>query len=757
MSVIFAPDPPRRKHGVAEGRNSIPERAKLGAGGIRPLDRKFPDPESQGLRQRERLDVESEAGLPQAGKDRPRGALPEGLESALGVGKARDACQAEGPVEEASGQLAGGRLAHGNHAQRVAPAPDQDVSPLRILQKSPDKAERDAQVGIHEKHPLPVCGEHAGLDRMSFAVGGGIGADHEPGIVAGGGPGGQFRIILAGLDDHEEFPWLAGKGLPDGGKCARQAEGLIPCGDDNADARGLIRDAHSAYPKRVFARLSKLPWLEIGILFAAVFLRTWMIGIKPPHFDEGVNGWFADQMTASGFYRYDPTNYHGPLHFYAVFLSQTLFGRHLWALRLPAILASLLCLAALLSLRRFFGRPATLLAAAAMAVSPAYTFYGRYSIHESWQVLFSILFLRGILGLWEAGDRRSLAILILSAAGMVLTKETYLLHIGCFFLAGVVLVLWQRVIPSRPALAWSRRRWTKDDAIVSGGLATLLVLFFYSGNFLDFPSLKGLYETFAAWFQTGVDAGGHEKTSYAIGPLNYYWVALMARYEWPALLGLVACLRFVAPSDARLRYIAIMAGGVLLAYSIIPYKTPWCIISILWPFYLVLGGFLSGLAGRLGGLVRGAVVLVIASSLVPAWRLNFLNFSDDSEPYVYVQTYPDINGFTGPLLELAESDPRRYGMTGLILLESYYPLPWMLGDFTRLGYYGKDNPPANWDADFIAVESAREGEVEPHLTGDFYKRRFRLRSAQDECTAYFSAPLFRERFGGEPEFQPANP
>ncbi len=65
----------------------------------------------------------------------------------------------------------------------------------------------------------------------------------------------------------------------------------------------------------------------------------------------------------------------------------------------------------------------------------------------------------------------------------------------------------------------------------------------------------------------------------------------MARYEWPALLGLVLCFAYIFPSDARLRYLAIYGCGVLLAYSLIPYKTPWCIISILWPFYFLFGAF----------------------------------------------------------------------------------------------------------------------------------------------------------------------
>ena len=150
-------------------------------------------------------------------------------------------------------------------------------------------------------------------------------------------------------------------------------------------------------------RQKTLPWTEIGILLLAAGLRLAFLDLKPPHFDEGVNGWFADQMTRLGYFRYDPTNYHGPLHFYAIFLSQTLLGRNLWALRLPAVLASLLGVWSLLRFRKHFGVPTARFAALAMAVSPAYVFYGRYSIHESWLVFFSTLFLWGVLGLWKSG------------------------------------------------------------------------------------------------------------------------------------------------------------------------------------------------------------------------------------------------------------------------------------------------------------------------------------------------------------------
>src|SRR5205814_722 len=135
----------------------------------------------------------------------------------------------------------------------------------------------------------------------------------------------------------------------------------------------------------------------------AIFLRFLLLGIKPPHFDEGINGWFVDQVVKTGFYKYDPTNYHGPLHFYAELLSQTLFGRNLWALRLPVVLVSISCVWLTLKFEPLVGRATSRIAALAMAISPGFVFYGRYSIHEVWLVLFSMMLMLGLLGLRKFG------------------------------------------------------------------------------------------------------------------------------------------------------------------------------------------------------------------------------------------------------------------------------------------------------------------------------------------------------------------
>src|SRR5947199_10265267 len=176
-------------------------------------------------------------------------------------------------------------------------------------------------------------------------------------------------------------------------------------------------------------------WMFWGILGLAAALRILFLGIKPPHFDEGINGWFVDQMVKDGFYRYDPTNYHGPLHFYILFLYQTLFGRNLYALRFPVVLASLGAVWLALQYDRVIPRPVARTAALAMALSAGFIFYGRYSIHEAWLLLFSMMFIFGLLGLWREGTLNYLWFTGIGVTGMILTKETYILHIGCALIA----------------------------------------------------------------------------------------------------------------------------------------------------------------------------------------------------------------------------------------------------------------------------------------------------------------------------------
>jgi uncharacterized protein (TIGR03663 family) len=491
-------------------------------------------------------------------------------------------------------------------------------------------------------------------------------------------------------------------------------------------------------------RLRDGGWIGLAIVLLALLFRTVLLDIKPAHFDEGVNGWFVDQLQSTGLFRYDPENYHGPLHFYVLFISQTLFGRNLWALRLPIVLVSVASVWMALKYDRFVGRRTARLAALALAVSPGMVFYGRYSIHESWLVLFLILLFWGLAGLWRFGRRRYLWATATALVGMVMTKETYLIHWICALLALGCLWLYARAAPAAEFPYRQQRTWNRIDVWRVAACGVALIVFFFSGNLHDFSLLKGLYQTYALWIATGSEGHGHEKEW-------YYWFKLFWRYEWVLLAGLAASVFTALPRvNPLIRLLAIYGCGTVAAYSLVSYKTPWCTISIAWPFAFLFGWLVSRFRGA--AFYGLAALALIAASGRAVW-LNFYHYTDEDEPYVYVQTFEDINKLTGPLFEAVRRDPAHYHLRGSFIMTSFYPLPWVLGDFTHIGYYSEGKRPKVWDADVLLVERRFIIMTDARLHDSYFTDQLRLRGSQEEAKLYLKFEVFRDFFPNrQPEF-----
>jgi uncharacterized protein (TIGR03663 family) len=579
-----------------------------------------------------------------------------------------------------------------------------------------------------------------------------------------------------------------------------------------------------------FAGIDWVPWLIIAL---AAFLRFFLLGIKPPHFDEGINGWFVDQVMKNGFYRYDPTNYHGPLHFYVLLLFQSLFGRNVWALRLPIVLVSIGCVWLALKFEPLVGSKVSRIAALAMAVSPGFVFYGRYAIHEVWLQFFSMMFILGLLGLWRRGTLTYLWYAGAGLTGMILTKETYAIHVACALLAIPTLAVsyalnrgpdakpakqtrswidllkneWDKV---KEAIKPAKRSWSYIDLAMVLIVGAAAVIFFYSGTFFNWSGVKGLYLAFKAWTETGAAGHGHEKTW-------DYWLKLMGPswgtetdkgcYELPMLAGLILCVFCQRFKNLSLRFLAIYGVGSLVAYSYVKYKTPWCIVSFGWPFLFIFGAavvltpfkfswkeawvlialsVLVILASALwqhtdpllvalmiitapivilAGLVvlsvllnhpravHVAIIVLLSISLGRSVWLNYFRCSSPDERYAYVQTYNDMFKLTKPLLTMAKRDPSNYHLIGHLIRSSVYPLPWVLGDFDRVGYYEGGNMPPNLDGDFLLVQEDKIKDVESKLKGTYYTEMMTLRNYQEPSKIFFSANVFKDLFPGrKPEF-----
>ena len=526
---------------------------------------------------------------------------------------------------------------------------------------------------------------------------------------------------------------------------------------DSAPAESAPPIAHlRGYVAEWKVRMAETDWIPWAIMAVAIFLRFFLLGIKPAHFDEGINGWFVDQVMHNGFYRYDPTNYHGPLHFYVLLLFERLLGRNIWALRLPVVLVSIGSVWVALKFEPLVGRNVSRIAALAMAVSPGFVFYGRYAIHEVWLQLFSMMFILGLLGLWRYGTLRYLWYAGMGLAGMILTKETYAIHVVCAVLAIPVLVvsiLLSRVPDAKPA----KQTWSYIDLAMVIIVGAFAIIFFYSGTFFNWDGVKGLYQAFKAWTQTGAAGHGHEK------PWDY-WLKLMGPslersrsdffgYELPMLVGLILCVFCQKFKNLNLRYLAIYGVGSLVAYSYIKYKTPWCIISFGWPFLFIFGAAMLLVRPKHLRIAYGTIGAVLCISFGSSIWLNYFRCSSPDEPYAYVQTYNDMFKLTKPLLTLAKRDPVYYHLTGHLIRSSVYPLPWVFGDFDRIGYYEGGNMPANLDGDFLLVQQDKIKDVESKLKNAYYTDTLTLRNYQDPSKLFLSANVFKEFFPGKaPDF-----
>lgn len=494
--------------------------------------------------------------------------------------------------------------------------------------------------------------------------------------------------------------------------------------------------------------VKKFDWKVIAIFLLAIILRVVLLDARPPHHDEGINGWFADRMQAGGFYNYDPTNYHGPLHFYIVFLFQSLLGRDEWILRLPTVLISLLTIFWVFKYERFFGKTATYLAAFGMAISPGYVYYSRYAIHEADFLFFLILTFWGMLGLLFEGHKKYLWALGLGITGTIITKETYIIHIGCFVVAWLVLKVWEKMFAS-VEINIAKQEWSQSDIRRVLIVSVVIITTFYTGFFMDPDGMFGIFSTFKTWFNTGVEKGGHSKSF-------FYWFQLMWQYEIFALVGLIASIRYLFTKNKIMKFLSIYVLGILFVYSVISYKTPWCFVSVGWPFYFILGCTFTELLKSKARVFSIVIFLIIViNTIVVTCKLNFINYDNNRELYVYVHTNRDIYKLTEPVIKLAKENPVNYNLEGHIMRSSEWPLPWILGDFTMVGYLGSKHIPKNYNADFLIVERRRINEVEDKLTEKYFTDAVQMRSSQDESKIFLKYETFKSIFPGrEPEFIP---
>lgn len=474
-----------------------------------------------------------------------------------------------------------------------------------------------------------------------------------------------------------------------------------------APAPGVSEKKPAAADTGVEHRFQTWHWAAGCILAASAILRLVLLDLKPLHHDEGVNGMFLATLFRGGFYHYDPANYHGPTLYYFAWITTTInsffYGRDglsTFAIRLVTVSFGIGIVWLILCLRRQLGDFGTLAAAALAAVSPGMVYFSRYFIHEILFVFFTLAIVVAVLRFRETGRPRYLMLASLSAAVMGATKETWVLTFGVWLIAIPCTIVWLRLrktqTPARPRnksiaappAGIPSSGWSGWQLYGTAGLLFVAVwVLFYSSFFTNFP--KGVGDSVAAfryWFATG------QSSPHAYGPFKY--LKWLWTEEAPVLiLGALGAIVAVFRATNRFAvFTGFWAVGILCAYSLVSYKTPWCSLNMILPLAMVAGYGLDQLYQRIRPLALVAVTAAAGISLYQAVVLNFYDYDDNNErkhPYVYAHTVRDFLSLINEIDSIAAGYPAGKDIGIVIMSPEHWPLPWYLRSYTRTGYWGK--------------------------------------------------------------------
>lgn len=400
-------------------------------------------------------------------------------------------------------------------------------------------------------------------------------------------------------------------------------------------------------------------YLIIILVASAILTRLVFLDFRPLHHDEGVNYYFASQILQSGKFLYDPSNYHGPLYFFFLFVSFFILGVSEFTLRLPAAIFGIFLALLPLGFKKFHDTYNKNITSLLLILSPSILYFSRYSIHETALVFFSILAIYLYTRIIQDKTLILLPYLALVLAGLFATKETAILVVFVLFLCSVVNIKTLRGID-----------WRRDIHHIL--IAVILFFFLYTAFYSAFfTNMQGVFQSirgFLPWLERGFSDVGHFKPW-------YYYLLLILQYELPlALLGIVGLWH--ARKNIFSKNIAVWFVASTVMYSSIRYKMPWLVINITVPLAILasIGYHHLRFSNTIKkGMLFGTILYLVISTLCT----NVLYPWQSINKFAYVHTDNNI-------IELVEAiqkeTPRRSNI--LIASDTYWPLPFYLREYS---------------------------------------------------------------------------
>ena len=489
--------------------------------------------------------------------------------------------------------------------------------------------------------------------------------------------------------------------------------------------------------------ISALTWRisAASILVLGAFLRLFDLALVPLHHDEGVNGNFLVTLVRTGNYQYDPNNYHGPTLYYFSAIIPWIFkffggkaagdayGLTTFNIRFVTAAFGVATIWLALTLRKRIGTIGALSAAGLIAISPGAVYLSRYFIHESLFVFFMLAIVVAALKYYDSGRSVYLILAAIAAGLMTATKETWIINGPVLLIALVTTSVYFRLRESSDDRARiSLERFggpvgLLTVALVAFAIFIIVNVFFYSSFFTNYP--KGVHDALQTLKLWSHRTHEHEHPW-------WQYVQWLAQEEG-VLLPLAAAGALIAVWWARNRlavFLSLWTFGLLAAYSLVGYKTPWIALNFIVPLALTGGYALDFAYKKLREFEQPLMFTALAALIVGICgyqmiSLNFVHYDDDSYVYVYAHTRREMLQMLDKIDDVAKR-LRTGDDTGVAIVSpDYWPLPWYFRNYKRVGYY-QQIVPTN---EPVIIGSMAQEEQLKSTFGDRYQL---VRSGRDD-------------------------
>ena len=480
--------------------------------------------------------------------------------------------------------------------------------------------------------------------------------------------------------------------------------------------------------------------LILAATIAAIALRLPLLRQRPMHGDEAVHAEKFRLLLEKDFYRYDRYEYHGPTLNYLTLIpawlgsAEKLTEVSEFTLRIVPVFFGVSLVLLLLLLVDGLGRTVAVCAAVLTAISPAMVFYSRYYIQEMLLVCFTF---GAITSGYRYTQSKNITWALLTGVFLGLahaTKETFIIAFDSMLLALVLTLLLRSRRDGSGGFIKTVRAVKPSHFIAVVAAAIIVSALFYS-SFLSNPNgILDSVRTYATYFDRARQNQLH------IHPWHYYLKMLIySRYDsgpvWSeALIVFLAVAGFIVAMTRKglsgvnfhlLRFIAFYTLIMTVLYSVIRYKTPWCLLGFLHGMILLAGvGAVALIKLSPNVLARAFIsLLLVASGAHLTWQTysgSYKFYADSRSPYVYAHPTTDVFTIARRVEEIAQAHEDGSNMEIHFICPNrydYWPFPWYLRNFANVGY---------WDKVTDDVVSAAVIVASPSVEQELLKRLYEL-------------------------------